>query len=95
MSHQHSTALQDIRRHIFSSVGQIQMFHNEQNVPFAGAKLQKNSVQAEQLEMRISLFKKIQQLLYEIAKSLLRVAEDFFVALCIMNSVTNMLLWHI
>ena len=44
MSHQHSTALQDIRRHIFSSVGQIQMFQNERNALFAGAQLQKKNL---------------------------------------------------
>ena len=68
MSHQHSTALPDIRRHTFSSVKQIQMFRNEQNAPFA-----KKPDQAEQPEMRISLFN-IKQLWNEIAKGL---AEDF------------------
>ena len=44
MSHQHSTALPDIRRHIFSSVGQIQMFRNEQKSPFADAQLQNKTL---------------------------------------------------
>ena len=77
MSHQHSTALQDIRRAYFLICCTNPNVSKWTECSLCRCSVAKEKpVQTEQLERRISLFKN-KQLWYEIVKGLLRLTEDF------------------
>ena len=77
MSHQHSTALQDIRRAYFLICCTNPNVSKWTKCSLCRCSVAKEKpVQTEQLERRISLFKN-KQLWYEIVKGLLRLTEDF------------------